>query len=183
MNASASTERAAWRYGPNIFTDLDLRIPAQPIFVIMLVLGPMLYIIVAALSASSEVASRCITLSAIMQALSGIGLWLDHLNDLVGRWFTILVLIIILLLASVLFHAPEPLILAAVPAMLAIPLIGFPAAVVTTLGETLLLVLALAYAPASLDALSVGVALMSIWGSLGVMYVIYHPMRQLVEWV
>ena len=64
----------------------------------------------------------------------------------------------------------------------AAPLISLPAAAVTAVGESLLLVMLLRYLPVGLDQPIVGVALVAMWATLGLMVATYLPVRQVALW-
>jgi len=122
------------------------------------------YVLVALLSA---------LLAAIIWALAGP-------FPLASRWLAVASVAAVIFLGSVWVGLPGTLALLTIPTTLAAALISLSAAAVTTLVETALLSL---LPGAFTDGLgATGVALIAIWVTLGLMYLIYRPVYRVSHW-
>jgi len=123
-------------------------------------------------------------LAMLVLALSIIAWALESRNTRVGRWFTIIVLAVVVLLVNAWLRLPGSLAWMAIPTCLAAALIGLRAATGAALGETALLLLLPLFTrridAAGADGAAIGVALGTIWGTLGVMVAVYHPVYQAI---
>lgn len=130
-------------------------------------------------------------LALLLLGLSAIAWFLGGGSSLVGRWFTVVALTVMVLLAHVWLRLPGSLAWMAIPTGLSAALLGLSAAGVTALGQTVLLLLLPTFAgklsfwgpsnavDAGWDA--IGVALGAVWGALGVIVVMVHPMYRVAR--
>jgi signal transduction histidine kinase/CheY-like chemotaxis protein len=132
------------------------------------------------LAPSLRVQMRSYTL--LLFGLLAMAWLLERWKPWVAKWFIIVLLVAIVPLANSWQGVPGTLALMAIPTGLAAALITLPAAVATAVGETVLLLLLPRTAAAGGDRAAVGVALVAIWATLGVMYAVYRPVRHIARW-
>lgn len=106
---------------------------------------------------------------------------LDNWRAWAGRWFLIVGVVAAILLANSWQSVPGTLALMAIPTALAAVLIGLPAAAGTALGETVLLTLLPKHISTSVNPAEIGIALVAIWGMLGVMCAVYQPVYRVAR--
>jgi signal transduction histidine kinase/CheY-like chemotaxis protein len=145
-------------------------------------------VVIATLAASSWVLafvseflseSTKLTVLAIFTAVLSIIAWvLESRNTRVSRWFTVMVLATLVLLAHLWLRLPGALTWLAVPTALAVVLLGFPAAGGTALVEAALLILLSLGSSESADWEAIGVAIGANLAILGVMFAAYEPARR-----
>jgi signal transduction histidine kinase/CheY-like chemotaxis protein len=112
-----------------------------------------------------------------------LGTWL--LNDwqpLLGRWLLVTGLAALVLLGTFWTGEATFIMLLVLPVALAMALLGFSAALLITLFETLGLLALSPVFPLELSNFTVVIVLMTLWFLLGLLYAIYHPIRQLTQW-
>ena len=180
----SATERGLLTRSPgraDIIAELDLRISPKPVLGAMLLLGPMLYVLAAVLAIPREMTNRFITLSVAVQSLSATSWLLGRWCDPVGRWGTVVALVVASLLVSLFVEVPGALALMVIPAALTAPLVSVPAAALTATGETLLLLGLLAWRPQVLEVATLPVALLAVWVVVGAMHALHHPVRRLAQ--
>lgn len=132
------------------------------------------------LELSLRVQARRYTL--LLFALLAVAWLIDRWKPWVGRWFIVVLLVAVVGLANRWQAVPGTMALMAIPAGLAMALIGLPAATVTALGETVLLLLLPRAVAADVDRAAIGVALVAIWATLGMMYAVHRPAHQVAGW-
>jgi len=159
----------------------ELRISSK---LLILVLALLAFIVQAVSASLSEPTHQFqVQLFAVLlYALAALSWLFDHWKPLVGRWFIIITLVTIVRLADIWQDVPGTLALMAIPTGLAAALISLPAAIVTALGETVLLLLLPRYVTEGVDWAAIGVALTAIWGMLGVMCAVYRPVHRVARW-
>ncbi len=101
---------------------------------------------------------------------------LDRRNFELGRWFMLILLIALIFLGFNQLKVPEILFLLILPPTLAAVLISLPAALITAIGETVLLLL-LSYTMIGLNPVSTVIALIGIWGVFGLMLALYQSIH------
>lgn len=107
--------------------------------------------------------------------------FLNRWNSWVGRWFVVLGSVALIGLAYTWLGLSAALVLVAIPTGLAAALISLVGATVTTVGETILLLL-LSYVIPREELGAVFMPLVMVWIMLGLMCAVYHPTYQLAEW-
>jgi signal transduction histidine kinase/CheY-like chemotaxis protein len=161
----------------------ELRVSPKPVLATLPILGALLLLGAQLLSCPWTVASQTISLFLVLCLLSLIGWLTVEWKPLMGRWFVVLSLVVVVYAAHVWLDVAESLAFVVIPIALAVPLISLRAAAITAVGESLFLTVVLNYLAVELDPLSVAVALIAIWGMLGVMYAAYRPMHKLIGWL
>lgn len=158
----------------------DLHISPKIVIVTLVALSWVLGFLSEFLSEPAKVTG----LAMLTAALSIVAWALESRDTRVGRWFTVVVLATLVLLAHGWLHLPGALAWLAVPTVLAAALLGLPAATGTALGEAALLlllpVLGRQFGIAGADWEAVGVALGATLAMLGVMFAVYHPVHQAI---
>jgi signal transduction histidine kinase/DNA-binding response OmpR family regulator len=110
-------------------------------------------------------------------------IWL--LNDWrpgIARWFAVMALVVMVNLGVVWLGMPGFLSLATIPAAVAAALIGLPAAIVTAIGETILLLLLPGYSAAAIEPAAIIMSLIAVWMTVGIMAVVYHYTNEITRW-
>jgi len=116
----------------------------------------------------------------IMLAVSFLAWQLDNWRDSLGKWFTILVTVGLLLLANGWLGVSLAPALLAIPTALATLTIGVPAAAGLALAETALLTLMPRYVGVDLAPVSRFFVVLSIWAAFGMAY--HVPQRERRLW-
>ena len=140
--------------------------------------------VLAILSEFLPAPGRVAGLAILAVALAVIAWLLESRNTRVGRWFTVVMLAVLVLLAARWLRLEGALAWMAIPAGLAAALISLRAAAATAVGETIVLLLLITVMPEAaatgLGWSAVGVALGAIWATLGLMVAAYHPVYQAI---
>ncbi len=165
-----------------LVSEPELRISPKPIFVVLLVLGCLIFLGVEALSYPWQTVNRVISLSLLLSGLAFVGTLLVDWKPAVGRWFAVLTLVTIVHLADSWLGIPGSLFWATIPIALAVPLVGLVAAIVVAAGETAFIVFLAGLLGMKPDV-SAAAALVAIWGVLGTMVAVYHPIHQRSTWL
>jgi len=160
----------------------DLRVSSKWVIAVLSVLAVILYIGAELLHYPTRALVYAQLFLLLVYALSSVGWLLANRNPLLGQWYTVLTLIALIHSASIWLGVPEVLTLLVIPTALAAAMIGIPAAFVTAVGETLLCLTLLHQMVVQLSLSGVVVTLTAIWTILGVMYVVYRPVRQIARW-
>jgi len=111
-----------------------------------------------------------------------IGLALELWRPSLGRWYTLLILTAAIWLANAWFDLPGAPTLLALVVAFAAAMIGLPAAAVTAVGESGLLLLFARYPSAHVSLRTLLTALPGIWAMLAIMVMVYRPICQLADW-
>ena len=156
----------------------DLRIPAKPVFALLLIPGLALALVAFFLPDTP----RILNTVPFFWALAILGWVVDDWNPRVGRWFALLEVVGAIQLVHHYLHMPGILALMAVPTALAAPLIGLRAALVAATGESLLLVALYLLPIRAVSSDELAVATLAIWSILGIMLAVYTPVRKLAIW-
>lgn len=115
-----------------------------------------------------------IRLFGLLLYIGTIIIWmLDRRNFELGRWLMLILLVALILLGFNQLKVPEILFLMILPPTLAAVLISLPAALITAIAETVLLLL-LSYTMTGLNPASTVIALIGIWGVFGLMLALYQ---------
>lgn len=161
--------------------EADWRISPKPVLASVFALGLVFYLAADAWADPSKALDYAL-LWLLLSSLLIAGWLLTDWNAQAGRWFTVLVLALIIHLADSWLNLSGALILMAIPIALATALIGLRAATVFAAGETILLVTLFKLGISGVTPLVVGLSLAAIWMMLGVALVIYYPVRQVAQW-
>jgi signal transduction histidine kinase/CheY-like chemotaxis protein len=161
----------------------ELRISPKLVLAALVILGVVLYLATEMLSYPWRTENQVISLFLLLSALSAIGWILFDWRPMLGRWFTILSLAAAVHLAGYWLHMPESLAWAVIPTTLAVPLVGLPAAVVTAVGESIVILGLTRYPAAGFGLSDAVVALVAVWGVFGAVYAMHHQTRQRSSWL
>jgi signal transduction histidine kinase/CheY-like chemotaxis protein len=161
----------------------ELRISPRPVLAVLVILGGMLYLAAEVLAHSWQTVDQTLTLFLFLSALSGIGWVLIGWRPMLGRWFTVLALAAAVHLGGWWLHTPGSLAWAVIPTALAAPLVGFSAALVTAVGESMVILGLIRY-PAAGFSLSDGVvALVAVWGVFGAILAMHRQIHERSSWL
>lgn len=117
-------------------------------------------------------------LFGLLLYVGAIIIWLlDRRKFELGRWLMLILLIALICVGFYRLKVPEILFLMILPTTLAAVLISLRAALITAIGETILLLL-LSYTMTALNPASTVIAIIGIWGMFGVMLALYHSIYQ-----
>jgi hypothetical protein len=161
----------------------ELRISPRPVLVALVILGGMLYLAVEMLAPPWRTVGQTIMLFLFLSALSGVGWMLVGWRPMLGRWFTVLALAAAVHLGGWWLHAPGSLAWAVIPVTLAAPLVGFSAAVVTAVGESMVILSLMCYPAAGFGVSDGVVALVAVWGVFGGISAMHHQIHQRSSWL
>jgi signal transduction histidine kinase/CheY-like chemotaxis protein len=161
----------------------ELRTSPRPVFVALMIIGCLLVLGAEILSYPWAVVGRVMSLLLLLTALSVTGWLLVSWKPGVGRWFTLLALVIAVHFTGIGLGLSEALALAWVPVAVAAPLIGLGAATLTAVGEFAFILILLAYPVTELNPSIAVIALVAICAALTIMYAVYGSMRQLIAWL
>jgi signal transduction histidine kinase/CheY-like chemotaxis protein len=117
-------------------------------------------------------------LAMLIAALSAVAWVLERRNTCLGRWFTVVALVVLVLLFRYWLRLPGALAWLAVPTVLATALLSLPAAAGTALGEAALLILLSLGRSASADWEAIGVAMGANLAVLGALFAMYQPVHR-----
>jgi signal transduction histidine kinase/CheY-like chemotaxis protein len=161
----------------------ELRISPRPVLTVLVVLGGMLYLAAEMLSCPWRTVDQTLTLFLFLSALSGIGWMLIGWRPTLGRWFTVLALVAAVHLGGWWLRAPGSLAWAVIPTVLAAPLVGFSAVVVTAVGESAVILGLIRYSPAGFSLSDGVVALVAVWGVFGATLAMHHQIHERSAWL
>ena len=157
----------------------DLRISYKWVIVILVFLG-LAFFLVSDIPSDASAQIR-LTLFAILFLALSVTIWLlDRWKPWFGRWFMVSALVAMVYLGNHWLNVPGLLTLMVIPTALAAALVSLPAATVTAIGQTILLLLSSFIIDTNLSTITI--TLVAIWAMLGVMYAIYHPVYQVAQW-
>jgi signal transduction histidine kinase/CheY-like chemotaxis protein len=110
--------------------------------------------------------------------------WLLSLWSLnASRWAVVVECGALVLLLHLWGVAPGALALLALPTAIAAALISVPASIGTALSATGALLLLRGRQPAAVTWAEVTIAMVSLWATLGIMVMVYHPLQQIGDWL
>lgn len=161
-------------------TDLwsELRLPAKPVIAILIGLGCVLALVE---QLPWAVAPTTDWMLAVM-ALSAAAWRLDNWHPLAGRWGVAAAVTVSFYLLASWYQVPCALTLLALPVALAAALISLPAAAATAVAESAVLLWMATTATTAIDLAPLGVAVVAVWASWGIMIAVYQPVGQLAQW-
>ena len=161
----------------------ELMISPVPILAVLFGTGLAAFLGTQLISLPWDAVNRSMSLYLLYGSLAVIGWLVVRLCPLVGRWFTILALLVAVHFANTWLDLPEVLTLVAIPVALAAPLISMRATVLTAAVESVFLVGVLWVPAARVNEPGVFVATVAMWAMAAVMRAAYHPIRQLSGWL
>jgi signal transduction histidine kinase/CheY-like chemotaxis protein len=141
----------------------ELRIAPKLVLALIMVLGSLVYPVTEMLNYQWQVVSQAISLFLFISLLVSIGWVIVDRWQLVGRWFTVLTLAIAIHVGSSWLQLPGSFALAVVPIVFALLLLGVVAAAITTVGESLIILLLANFTTIEPNPSSAIVALLAIW--------------------
>ena len=161
--------------------EAHLRLSPRPVFAALLIVG--IPLLPGSQVAPGGVADRAVWLFLLTFSLAVAGWFLAGWKPTFGRWYAVAVLAALVGCASLWLQMPGLLALAAIPAALAIPLLGIPVATATSVLESALLIGLLVRPLPGIDTPAVFAALVATWAILGVVYVTHRSARGLCIWL
>ncbi|MBN1217909.1 MAG: hybrid sensor histidine kinase/response regulator [Anaerolineae bacterium] len=126
--------------------------------------------------------SKVMPFALLLYVAAGIIWILDDWRPQWSRWGSVVVLVMTVDLGLMWLDMPGFLAAIAFPIVLAAALLGVPAAIITTTAQTILLLLLTSYIPLEATTSTILTLLLAIWVILGLMYFVYHPVNEIIEW-
>lgn len=164
---------------PSARFESELRISHELVIGMLVILG-IVFFLVGDSQFDLDYRSKLMQFTVLLCTVSIVSWSLGSWKPQLGRWFTIISLVVTVFLANSWLSLPGGLILTVIPIGLATVLIGLPAAAAVTIGESVLLTL---LPQSTVSGLTMVIALSAIWITLGVFYLLYRAMHQLNEWL
>jgi signal transduction histidine kinase len=161
--------------------ETQLRISPKSAIPVLIILG---FVLISVSHLLPDSSSRLhLRLFALFFYLLSGAIWLlDGWRPQLGRWFTIAALVAIISLGFSWLGMPEFLFFVAIPTIWAVVLLNLSAATITTIGQTVLLLLLSRYVAVNVSVTTIVMGVVAIWLTLGMMVVIYRPMYQITRW-
>jgi signal transduction histidine kinase/CheY-like chemotaxis protein len=159
----------------------ELLISPKPVLAALTILGLLLYL--AAEMLFWQTVGQAMSFLLLLSALSSAAWLLVGWRPWLGRWLTVLALMVTVNLAGPWVGSSGSLAWAVIPSALAVPLIGFPAAAVVAVGESVLVFALVGYSTMGYELSEAIVAVVAAWIVLGGMCVVYQLVRQRIVWL
>jgi signal transduction histidine kinase len=159
----------------------EMRISSKIVLATLVALSWMLALI--SQSLSEPIKARVEVLAILIAVLSAITWAVERRDTRLARWFIVIALLALILLAHYWLHLPGTLTWLVVPTVLAAALLSLAAATGVALFETALLFLLSLWGPGSATAAdrgAIGVALGATFAVLGIVSLVYHSVYQTV---
>ncbi len=155
----------------------ELYISPQIVLAALIVLGIIIYFV----SDSVTEGTKLLQFSFLILTFAG-SVWLaDSHFASVGPWLTTMAFVILILLADMWLEFAGALYLMCIPLVLAMALLGFRGALVTSITETMLLLTVLHIKPSG-KLTEIGTVVTMLWATLCVLYLMHWRTSQLFEW-
>jgi signal transduction histidine kinase/CheY-like chemotaxis protein len=159
----------------------DLRISSTWVIVLMVVASVALGL-AAQVQGNLAVSENMQDLALLVFLLSLIAWWLNQWKPGLGRWSTVIMVVVVVYWGHRWLQIPGFLTLLVIPTALAATLISLSAAIVVAVGETALVLISNAMTP-ELEPAVLMTILAAIWAILGVMASAYRPVNRVADWV
>ena len=156
--------------------EAELRISPKPLIILLSL--PAIFLALEAWHLPDP--PKALNVALLLYALSGATCLLERWNTQFARWGIVIALIIAVHVIHGWLEVPGFLALLALPTALGVAILGLPGATVVVLGETV--VLLVGWIGSDIPRSETHIALLTIWGTLGAMYAIYRPVRELAGW-
>jgi signal transduction histidine kinase len=155
----------------------DLRISPAWVIALMIATGVALGLAAQVSVERAKLQDLALLLLLLTILAGGLNQWKPYF----GRWGVIITLVMIIYWGQQWLQVSGFLTLLVIPTVLAAALIGLPAALITTIGETALVLISNALTP-ELEPAIIMTSLVAIWASLGVMLPVYGPVNHVADW-
>ncbi|MCL4300158.1 MAG: response regulator [Anaerolineae bacterium] len=159
----------------------DLRVSPAWVIALMIVAGVVLGLATQVYSNSVE-RGKWQDLVLLLFLLTSLTWGLNQWQPNLGRWAVIISLVMIVYLGQQWLQVPGFLTLLVIPTALAVALIGLPAGLIITIGETVLVLSSNVLMP-ELEPAVIITGLVAIWAILGVMILVYGPINRVADWL
>ena len=167
---------------PSPGLDSDLRISHKLVILSFAIVGQVFIVVGDSLPDPLD-ATRFLDCALLLCAVSAIAWLLDSWKPWLGRWFTVIVSVIMVHLGHSWLGVPGSLALITIPIVLASALISVRAATAAAVGGTMLSLLLPRFFSAGADPATTITALIAIWATLGAVCAIYYPVYQINRWL
>ncbi|NLE43151.1 MAG: hybrid sensor histidine kinase/response regulator [Chloroflexi bacterium] len=158
----------------------ELRLPLWPVLIAQLLVGLAVALAQDFLTAPDWLHS--VILSTTLCVLAAAEWRIDLWKPMVARWIAVIAWAVWAYLAHTYFSHLGFLALLALSPLLALPLIGFSASLVTAVGESLALAVLLSLGCGRLTLPAVLIAVLMIWAGLGAEVAVYWPTQRMLLW-
>lgn len=159
----------------------DLRVSPAWVIALMIAAGVVLGLATQVYSNSVE-RGKWQDLVLLLFLLTSLTWGLNQWQPNLGRWAVIISLVMIVYLGQQWLQVPGFLTLLVIPTALAVALIGLPAGLIITIGETVLVLSSNVLMP-ELEPAVIITGLVAIWAILGVMILVYGPINRVADWL
>ena len=156
----------------------ELRVSPKPVIAAIVAFGAMLQII----GEGSPAWARIWSFALLIFAVAVVAWLLDSWKTSIGRWFLVSGLVLLVWFITRWFDAPAALAVMAIPVALAASLISISASTAMATGVSLLLLSLPRETVAQAGSTEMGLAHATMWAMVGVMYIVYRPVRELAVW-
>ncbi|MDF1512769.1 MAG: ATP-binding protein [Anaerolineae bacterium] len=157
----------------------ELRISPVPAIIILFSITVLVFTVSGIPTALDERVQLMMLAGAIL-LMSVSSLYLYRWRTWAGRWFSVCALIVIFHLSSRWMGTQGALLLGVLPVALAGALISVPAAAAAALLQTIIIHINPIYR--TLGSPFLWSAVMTLWGTAGIIYGIYHPVQRVASW-
>ncbi len=161
----------------------DLRMSPRPVLAALVMLGGILYVAAEMMACPWQMVGHLMSLVLLLAGLAAIGWMLLGWRPMLSRWLTVLALAVAVHLGGFWLHVPGSLAWAVIPTVLAVPLLGFPAAVVTAVGESAVILGLARYPAAGFGVSDAAAALVAVWGVFVGICALHHQIHQQSSWL
>jgi signal transduction histidine kinase/CheY-like chemotaxis protein len=158
----------------------DLRISPMWVIALMITVG-VIMAVVGQLQHDLADWMTMLNLTLLVLGLTSVAWFLNNWQPRLGRWGTIMALVMIFYWGDKWLGVPGFLTLLVIPTALAAALISLSAATAIAIGETMLLLIPTVIM-AEGNPVTIIPPLLAIWAILGVMIAVYQPIYQVAQW-
>jgi signal transduction histidine kinase/CheY-like chemotaxis protein len=163
-------------------SDVASEVRVSPMWVIapLAALGTPAIFVIEILSGALE--PRLVILFLLFYVTIALTWLLTSRGQSIGGWFLVTASVGMICLSHSWWGMPQLLTLMVIPPLLAAVLIGLAGTVLTTIGETVLLLVWSSLGVGTLSPATLATVIVTIWAALVLMYATHYRVRQLTEW-
>ncbi len=157
--------------------------PSLKLTSLIMVIGAYFLIFWSDAVVSSEQRWRVLTFILSFYLCAGMILLLDSWNIQIGRWFTIAIFTIILIMGVGWLKEPNMLIFSPVPVLIAAMLLNLSAATFTAVGVSVWLIMLAIFPTENISSTTLTASLISVWMVFSLLFITYHAIYQTMNWL
>ncbi len=160
---------------------VENRVSPKVVLVALVLLQTALYLAVEILHYPSPTVSEMVLRFLALFGCCVLGWYLVTWNEWLARWFVLALLMLGFANAALSLNTPATFPWLALAPAVAVPLISFPAAFLTALVSSGLIVVLGGLL--GIDAVTTGASVLTVWGVLGAFYAVVRPLHERVAWL